>query len=253
MRHNTAIYLIEPNLVPVLDRVRFLTPTNNVRVRLENAQYLVLGWHLLILQNSAFGLIHHFLGQWNEGCQRSFQAMGCFFQSVVLTIHWFGQPVGSFSRSCPTIPGTAVCSFLGFIGPLTFRISPIFRADRRAAVVKSTTPSVTPSFTICNTFLALPIVLANTRTLSANSQGFVTRRMNMGLNHSAIGTQLLPFRHFAFQRLFGDPSIEFLQRFPAGSDSPTGSMSLSSGTRFRYTRQNCLNTRLSLTYRSVSA
>ena len=93
MRDNPAIDLIKPNLVPVFDRMGFLAPANDVRVRLENAHHLVLGWHTLAFQDPPFGLIHHLLGQRNEGRQRSFQALGCFFNLVfklclVWTARW---------------------------------------------------------------------------------------------------------------------------------------------------------------------
>ena len=58
--------------------------------------------------------------------------------------------------------------------------------------------------------------------------------------------------YLALDRQLRDPFIEFLQRLGLDQIGPADQGRVI-GTAFRYTRQNCLSLRLSLTCRSVSS
>lgn len=69
MTDDAAIDFVEPDLVSILHRARFLPATDNIRVRFEDTHHLFVGRYFFSLQDETDGLIDHLLSTRHKSCQ----------------------------------------------------------------------------------------------------------------------------------------------------------------------------------------
>lgn len=78
MADNSAVHFSEPDFMTILDGFGFFATTDNIGVRLKDADDFFLRRNLLVLKHASFSLINHLLGKRREVFEDADQALGVF-------------------------------------------------------------------------------------------------------------------------------------------------------------------------------
>src|SRR3972149_6957261 len=209
MTDDAAIDFIEPDFMPILHWMRWLAATDDIGMRLKNADDLFTSRHWLSLQHAPNSLLDHLLCTGHEGGQGVTETLS-FSLGVPSQLRLgLNRPrhrfFGHFQQFLIFLPACLTRRLASLAEGFTDLASNL--AGCLGEVLELLTHLLSPSLQDC---FGTPH-RARQHPHTVCPLATVRGRMHVRLHHRSIRAQLSTFGDFVLQRQLRDPLIEFLQ------------------------------------------